>query len=261
MAEMKEISEMRVMKRFLATALCVVMILGATGCGESRSDEDDGGEGGKRQEQEIVRIPLYEQGFRVIALMNEKAHSKRYLYEMGASQLTDSEYFQKIKKYDYDTPDKIYTVVFPDDILDNFLSYEWKRKTMGGDIGEDISEMSDALRESLNHQFFVSIPTLMISSQGATAIAVSSLITDSFLFVDDSAREQNLMCLYCFEDAYPIVVTFTYGEDGAIEARGSFLIVDDFVFDSEGEVRDSFDRTQLGGYWVNLNDLEITQVK
>lgn len=250
---------MRVMKRFLAAALCVVMILGTAGCGESRPDEDDRGGDGKRQEQETVRKPLYEQGLRVLALMNEKAHSKRYLYEMGSSQLTDSEYFQKIKSHDYITPDKIYTVVFPDDILDDFLSFE--QKFMAEDIGEDISEMSDALRESMNHQFFVSIPTLMISSQGATAIAVSSLITDSVLFVDDSAGKQNLMCLYCFEDSYPIVVTFTYGEDGAIEARGSFLIVDDFAFDSEEEVRESFDRTQFGGFLVNLDGLEITQVK
>lgn len=252
---------MRVMKRFLATALCVVMILGTAGCGESRPDEDDRGGDGKRQEQEIeiVRKPLYEQGLRVLALMNEKAHSKRYLYEMGSSQLTDSEYFQKIKSHDYITPDKIYTVVFPDDILDDFLSFEWK--FMAEDIGEDSSEMSDALRESLTHQFFVSIPTLMISSQGATAIAAASLITESFLFVDDSIGKQNLMCLYCFEDAYPIIVTFTFGEDGAIEARGSFLIVDDFAFDSEEEVRESFECTQFGRFLVNLDDLEIKQVK
>lgn len=240
---------MRVMKRFLATALCVVMILGAAGCGESRSDKDDRGEDGKRQEQEMVRKPLYEQGLRVLALMNEKAHSEGYLSAMGSSQLTDSEYFQKIKNHDYHTPDKIYTVVFPDVMLDMLL------KTMGIDTGE----MSDALRESLNHQFFLSIPALMVSSQGATAIAVASLITESFLFVDDSAGKQNLLCLYCFEDVYPIVVTFAYGEDGAIEARASFLIVDDFAFDSEEEVRESFDGT--GRFVMNFDALEITQVK
>lgn len=245
---------MRVMKRFLATALCVVMLLGAAGCGESGPDEDDRGEGGKRQEQEMARKPLYEQGLHVLALMNEKAHSEEYISAVGASQLTDSEYFQKIKSHDYNTPDKIYTVVFSDDMSDMLLN------TMGIDTGE----MSDALRESLYHQFFVSIPTHMSSSQGATAIAVASLITESFLFVDDSAGEQNLMCLYCFEDAYPIMVTFAFGEDGAIEARGSFLIVDDFAFDSEEDIRESFESfygTQLGRFLVNFIDLEITQVK
>lgn len=252
MAEMREISEMRVMKRILATALCVVMILGVTGCGESGPDEDDRGEGGKRQEQEMARKPLYEQGLHVLALMNEKAHSEEYLSAMGASQLTDSEYFQIIKSHDYITPDKIYTVVFPNDMPDMLLALAMKI---------DTGEMSDALRESLYHQFFVNIPTLMISSQGATAIAVASLITENFLFVDDSVGKQNLICLYCFEDAYPIVVTFTYGEDGAIEARGSFLIVDDFAFDSEEEVWESFEHTQFGRFLVKLDDLEITQVK
>lgn len=236
------------MRKFLATCFCVVMILGVTGCGESRPDEDDGGKSGKRQEQEMVHKPLYEQGLHVLALMNEKAHSEEYLSVMGSSQLADSEYFQKIKNHDYNTPDKIYTIVFPDDIPDMVLY------TMGIDIGE----MSDALLESLNSQFFVSIPTLMISSQGATAVAVSALITDSFLFVDDSAKKQNLMCLYCFEDAYPIVVMFTYGEDGAIEAKGSFLIVDDFAFDSEEEVRESLKLPRFG---MQIDALEVTQVK
>lgn len=237
-SEIKEIREMRVMKRFLATALCVVMIFGAAACGESRPDEDD------------VRKPQYEQGLHVLAIMNEKAHSEEYLSAMGSSQLTDSEYFQKIKSHDYNTPDKIYTVIFPDDMLDLLFAAVTE--------GMDIGEMSDALRESLNHQIFMSIPTFMVSRQGATAIAAASLITESFLFVDDSAGKQNLMCLYCYEDAYPIVVMFSYGEDGAIEAKGSFLIVEDFAFDSEEEVRESLALARFG---MKLDDLEITQVK
>lgn len=234
---------LRSRKRFLAVALCIALAFGAAGCGAAESGEDDGGR------QEASRKPLYEQGMHVLALMNEKAHSEAYISAFGANQLMESECFQKIKEHDYSTPDQVYTVIFPDNVLDVFLAVE---------PGMDVDGMSDALRESLNEQFFLSIPNIMIARQGTTALATASLITESYLFVDEDAVKQNLVCLYCFRDTYPVIVMFSYGEDGAVAARGSFLIVEDFRFDSEEEVGESLNLEQLG---MRASDLKITQVR
>lgn len=233
----------------MAVVLCALLALGAAGCGASGSNEDDGGEGGRRKEQEAAGKPLYEQGLHVLALMNEKAHSEAYLSAIGSSQITDSEFVRKIREHDYSTPDQVYTVVFPDNVLDALLAVE---------PGMDLDGMSDALRASLNEQFFLSFPNILIARQGATALATAALITESYLFVDEGAAKQNLVCLYCFRDTYPVIVTFSYGEDGAVAARGSFLVVEDFRFDSEEEVLASLYLEQFGMKW---SDLEITQVK
>lgn len=232
----------------MAVVLCAALSLGAAGCGASGSNEDDGGEGGRRQEQDAGK-PLYEQGLHVLALMNEKAHSEAYLSAIGSSQITDSEFVRKIREHDYSTPDQVYTVVFPDNVLDALLAVE---------PGMDLDGMSDALWASLNEQFFLSFPNILIARQGATALATAALITESYLFVDEGAAKQNLVCLYCFRDTYPVIVTFSYGEDGAILARGSFFVVDGFRFDDEEEVRESLNLEQFG---MKASDLEITQVK
>lgn len=228
-------------KWFLAVTLCFALALGAAGCGASGSKEGDGGGAAGK--------PLYEQGLHVLALMNEKAHSEEYLSAIGSPQLTDSEVVRKIREHDYSTPDQVYTVVFPDNVLDALLAVE---------PGMDLDGMSDALRASLNEQFFLSFPNILVARQGATALATAAMITESYLFVDEDAARQNLVCLYCFRDAYPVIVTFSFGEDGAVAARGSFLVVEDFRFDSEEEVMASLYLEQFG---MKLSDLEITQVK
>lgn len=229
----------------MAVVLCAALALGAAGCGATQSGE----EGGGRQEQEADRKPLYEQGMHVLALMNEKAHSEAYVSAFGVNGLTDSECFRKIKERDYSTPDQVYTVLFPDNVLDVLLAAE---------PGMDLDGMSDALRASLSEQVFLSFPNMIVARQGATALATAAMITETYLFVDEDAEKQNLVCLYCFRDAYPVIVTFSYGEDGAVAARGSFFIVEDFRFDSEEEVRESLFLAGLEQFGMKV---EIEQVK
>lgn len=40
---------------------------------------------------------------------------------------------------------------------------------------------------------------------------------------------ENVICLYTYEGAAPIAVTFTLGEDNAVSATGTFVLYDGFT--------------------------------
>lgn len=233
------------MKKILILAVSVIMLLGVTGCGEKEPSSQSGNES-------TVHPPLYEQGLHAVNLVDEKVHSPEYVAAMtNSTDITDSDIFHTLESGDYSTPDKIYQIVFPEDIIDLFAGLN--SETI------DVSQMSADMKSALSDQLFTSYPTLITSRQtGVIGVAVTSIFSGKYLFVDDTAPRQNLMCLYCYENSYPIVVIFTYGADGAIEANGSFLIIDDFQSASEETVKYS-----IVGMFRMLGldfDVEVTQV-
>jgi hypothetical protein len=70
--------------------------------------------------------------------------------------------------------------------------------------------------------------TIMTKVSGTMALAASSLVKKTDLFVDTSVTKTEVY-VYIYDEAYPVFVAFTPGEDGAVSATGTYVIVDALI--------------------------------
>ena len=67
----------------------------------------------------------------------------------------------------------------------------------------------------------------------------SSVCTVGKTFVNENATE-DVIYLYTYENALPVAVTFTIGEDQAVSASGVFVMYDGFTCGSADEIKSFF---------------------
>ena len=72
------------------------------------------------------------------------------------------------------------------------------------------------------------------------------MCTAEKLFVSGELTE-NEIYLYVYENAAPVAVTFMMGEDGAVAARGMFILYEGFEADRLEEMEGVWERF---GVWV-----------
>lgn len=233
------------MKKICRVLLCLIAMLSISGCGKTK----------KLSDTKADHKALYEQGLVVVNLINENVHSEEYITMMGVpSDILDSDIFKKISACDYTAPDNIYSVVFPDNVIDILGAFESN--------GTDLSKLSPEMKENVNNRIFTNYATFLTSTEsGAMATATVSLFNGTHLFTDTVNPETKLMCIYCYKDSYPIAVTFVHGEDGATLASGSFIIVDNFAFEDEAAVKDSISGIYSGFVLDPFADIEVTKIK
>lgn len=151
---------------------------------------------------------LADHGMDVIALLVQKASSPAWLqaYTQAPEIISLAE---EVCAGDYSQPVHIYalTVDFSQSDLDMFLSAE-------------------GLSEPLKTEFLRSlpgmVPTLLNGQQGSAALATASMLTTSKLFVYPELTE-GVIYLYDFGARDPMMVSFTVGEDGAVQASANVL--------------------------------------
>ena len=56
----------------------------------------------------------------------------------------------------------------------------------------------------------------------------------------DNALSEDVIYIYTFEKGYPVAVTFTVGENGAVSAGGNFVMYEEFTCGSSEEVQEFF---------------------
>lgn len=165
---------------------------------------------------------LYEHGLDVISLMDEMVKSESYGEAMSApSEIL--EVSESIADGNYDAPSAVYKLE-----VNSFETlYE---------IGEkDIPELSNTLRDNLEHRYYSSIAAQMNGTYGASSVAAASIYTAGKNFVSKELSEDTIY-IYTFADSYPVMVTFTPGEGGAASASGSFILDDEFKSDGEQDI-------------------------
>ena len=84
----------------------------------------------------------------------------------------------------------------------------------------------------------------------AMNLAAASVCTSGKTFVSDEISE-SVIYLYTFDDARPISVTFTCGEDNTVSASGMFMMNDEFPCDSVAEIEEFF-----GEVGVNVSEVK-----
>ncbi len=199
---------------FSAAALCMVML---AGCAADKS--------------------LYSHGAEVISEIHALAENEVYTTAMLGMSNEITAIAESVANCDYSEPSAVLRLTLDDDFADDYF-----------DIDVDIEEMQEMFADRIN----AAIPARINSTGGVNVLAASSVYTGSKLFVTEKITGSEIY-LYAYEDAYPAIVVFNQGDDGATCASGSFLLVEELRGLNADELRDSIGDIMYGS-------VELTEI-
>lgn len=103
----------------------------------------------------------------------------------------------------------------------------------------NLDNASEGLKNFLLQRVLGSLMTQINGMSGVENLAASSVCTVGKTFVNENANE-DVIYLYTYEEAKPIAVTFTVGEDNAVSATGVFVMYEGFTCDSMEDIKSFF---------------------
>jgi hypothetical protein len=167
---------------------------------------------------DVVPVTLYDRGINLIQEMNTIINDENYRKMIGVSEELESN-VDELAEMDYTQPKAVYRVTNLEDYV-NLAMYmsEVDENSYKGEAKEYADKV---LKANLG-------TTLMAQVSGTMAIAASSLVKKTDMFVDTSVTETEVY-VYIYDEAYPVFVSFTPGEDGAVSATGTYVIVDALI--------------------------------
>lgn len=215
------------MKKIItAAALCLLLLL-AAGCGEAKKE----------------RPSLYDKGLAIVAALSEELNEEyvEYFTSYYLAQLVE-----ELAKQDYSEPVNVYELKYAKDGgLKQFL----------GDVIGVNDEMPEGVWERLTG--FSYMANMINARKGTDYLALSSILTASELFVNETVTE-DVSYIYFYEDAYPVLVSYRAGEDGAVYAVGNYIFSDEL----REQGIDWLEELTGGEFFAILSDvMEITQVR
>lgn len=172
------------------------MFLVTAGCGEKPKD----------------RPTLYEKGLSCVATLSEELDEEYIEYFSSYGELT--ELVREFAKQDYSTPESVYEIKYADGGLRQFLTVV---------IGEQADGLPDTVRDRMKG--FSYLVNIINARMGSDYLAASSMLTAQELFVNEAVTEDTAY-IYFYRDAYPVLVSFQAGEDGAVLAVGNYIFSD-----------------------------------
>ncbi len=170
----------------------------------------------------------------VISMMVEMLENDEYKEIYGISDQYD-ETISKLREGNYEKRAEIYELTVPIDQL--------------SEKSFDEDDFSKDLYTYLCSSAYTSFASRINIASGVDAVATSSMFAAQKCFTSNKVKE-NTIYLYAFEDAYPIVVTFTVSGDNTLRALGYFIINDEFDTDDEDSIRKSCKNFGFSGVTV-----------
>ena len=172
------------------------------------------------------RKSLYEQGLEIVQLLSEMTQTEGYAdVYTGNSEV--KAVIQSISTSDYSSPKAVYAISAADDDLAAMV--ELNR----------LGNVSDELKNFLLRRARSALMTQINSMSGVENLAASSVCTAGKSFVSENTAE-DVIYLYTYENARPIAVTFTIGENHSVSASGLFVMYDGFTCGSAAEIESFF---------------------
>ena len=159
---------------------------------------------------------LAEHGMDLIALIQDMVSDNVYttIY-MGSSQAVMDE-IAKLGECDYSAPQAVYKVTVPN--LAAFLD-----ATIAANGGANT--LSEPLKEYMRSRMILTVASMVNNMYGSAAIAAATICTVAGTFVSDELTE-NMLYVYVFENAHPILITFFQGEDSTVSATAMPLFAE-----------------------------------
>lgn len=182
---------------------------------------------------------LKAKGMEMIALMDEKASSEKYV-EVSSGGMGLEEVIDKLSEGDYTNPEKVYEIKLPQD---GYLEQ----------MGADLSGLSETLKSEVYEKISVGLASTLNAKDGATSLAATSVLTGSTAF--EGKLESTVIYLYQFADrGNSVMVSFAPAEGNVITACCIFLTNEEIkTLESEEEIQDWLS-LNLGG----LEGIEVT---
>ena len=187
---------------------------------------------------------ITERGEEMLALIGEMAASDDYIDMVTEGNMSTYEkLIAEVRAVDYSAISAVYELELPREQL--FL------KLYGVHLGMD--ELSEAVEDKLSYGLGSELATHINGKDKLTSVAVSSIYTARKTFVDKSI-EENRYLLYTLEEGYPVLVSFTPGEDGAVYATANMILSSGF---------EATDAEQISSLLAEMgfNGIKVTKVK
>lgn len=202
------------MRKKIAALLLAACLTAGAGTGACAAKED------------LEAPSLYDRGLEVVQVLAEMAQSEEWVDGLTG----DSEISSIVQEAagDYAAPKAVYSLSVTDEELERLAAIN------------ELEGASEEIKAFLMQRMLVSLITRTNSLDGPKNLAAASICTYARTFVDEGA-EGDVIYLYAYEDAAPVAVTFTLGEDHTVTASGAFVLCDDFSCGSAGEIADFFD--------------------
>lgn len=201
------------MKKLIASLITLIMIAGICACGNSETVNTS-------------EKSLYDQGFEVVTLMAELTRTSEYV-EVYTGSGEIQEIVKGIGEGDFSKPKAVYAITASEEELLSF-----------SELG-NLEGASEELKASLKSRVFGSLMTQINGFAGVNNLAAASVCTVGKTFVNTEVTD-DVVYLYTFDNATPVAVTFTVGEDGAVSAGGNFVMYEEFTCGSADEIKAFF---------------------
>lgn len=164
---------------------------------------------------------LYEHGLELIKLMDEMVEDEIYLEVFTASDEI-ANIIESIAEGDYTEPSGVYEVKFSEEARNNMLT------SLAPEV--DLSQLSDELRDTLTRKISGTVVSQLNGMSGAKNLAAASICTAGKTFVCESIKD-DVIYFYFFKETQPVAVSFSVGEDGAVSASATFVMLEEFLKD------------------------------
>lgn len=211
------------------------------GCGKERNSENNSSVNNIKSETDNNAL-LYEKGLEIVQEMYMLAGDDAYIQLASGGSVDDM--VKSISELDYGKPANVYRVTNPESSFDMMMAF----------ASESEEELSEAAKEHIYNTSGSGVANTLNARLGGTMnVAVASVLNCYKCFVCE-ALENVEMYIYAYEDAYPVLITFIPGEDGAVSASGCFLIVESLIGIDKDKLEEII---AMSGYLVSLE--EITQ--
>lgn len=169
---------------------------------------------------------LYSHGLDVVTLLSEMTRSENFIGIYTAnSEIKDI--ILALGENTYEQPDTVYAITVPEDTLTGMAELS------------NLEGASEELKSYLMQRVLASLMSQINAMSGVENLAASSVCTVGKTFVNENTDE-NVIYVYVYEDAAPIAVTFTLGEDHTVSATGTFILYDGFTCGSAEEIQSVF---------------------
>lgn len=217
------------MQRIKKIILLMLAVLMLAGCEKENTKAFD------------VNQVLYDNGMEIVGSMAEQAKSEEYISFFSGDKSV-AEKAAEVGRGDYSEPKSVYKLTISQEDMANVINlFEM----------EISQELPESLREDMAERVANAVASLLNSQGGVVTLATSSVIKADACFVCEGITEATF-CIFTFQDAYPIMVTYTPGKDGAVYAVGTLLLNDEYKNLEEKEISDILSIMYLTKY-----DLEI----
>lgn len=209
------------MKKIYKLTVCMlIFLLGLTACGSGGSD--------KEQDRKMSQSK-YDIGMELITKLSEISKDESYEHMiLSATDEAVLKIIDNIRTMNYSQPEHIYRVKNLDEVFSAVMF-------MGQSGGEIYSDISDTVKGVLESKFADGLRNIITGQRtSVAAVAVSGIYVIDTTFVDSSVKTCEVY-IYTFREAYPVMISYVPGKDGAVAATAGYIIVDDYI-GADGDV-------------------------